>query len=147
MISSFFFFTYEGKKLLMLITKLVYHGGDWGAIIGKVIATKHNNNCKAYHTNLPMVLPPLPTPRNLLFYPFKIAKFLASLVVGFDNVYGAGKVLLGGGTFANAERNNECGYRAIQGTKPYTLSFGLSDSPVGLLGKYVHAYMNICIQH
>lgn len=114
---------------------LVYHGGDWGAIIGKWIATRHNENCKAYHTNLPMVLPPLPTPRNLLFYPFKVAKFFTSLIFGFDTIYGSGKTVLGGATFANAERNKECGYRAIQGTKPYTLAYGLSDSPVGLLGK------------
>ncbi|KAG2237082.1 Alpha/Beta hydrolase protein [Thamnidium elegans] len=120
--------------------KYMYHGGDWGAIIGKLIATRHNNNCKAYHTNLPMVLPPLPTPRNILFYPFKIAKFFTSLVVGFDTIYGTGKTVLGGLTFANAERNNECGYRAIQGTKPYSLSYGLSDSPVGLLGWMLEKY-------
>lgn len=49
-------------------------------------------------------------------------------------MYGAGKTVLGGVTFANAERNRDCGYRSIQGTKPYTLAYGLSDSPVGLLG-------------
>ncbi|CAO3639281.1 unnamed protein product [Mucor hiemalis] len=118
----------------------VYHGGDWGAIIGKMIATRHNDHCKAYHTNLPMILPPLPTPRNLLFYPFKVLKFFTSIVVGFDNVYGSGKTILGGATFANAERNNECGYRAIQGTKPYTLAYGLSDSPVGLLAWMLEKY-------
>ena len=114
----------------------MHHGGDWGAIIGKWIATRHNDHCKAYHTNLPMILPPLPTPRNLIFYPFKVVKFFASLVLGFDNIYGTAKTILGGATFANAERNRDCGYRSIQGTKPYTLSYGLSDSPVGLLGKY-----------
>ncbi|KAI9482988.1 MAG: Alpha/Beta hydrolase protein [Benjaminiella poitrasii] len=120
--------------------KYMYHGGDWGAIIGKWIATRHNQHCKAYHTNLPMVLPPLPTPRNLLFYPFKVLKFFSSLLLGFDTVYGQGQTVLGGATFANAERNNECGYRSIQGTKPYTLAYGLTDSPVGLLGWMLEKY-------
>ncbi|CAO0791501.1 unnamed protein product [Mucor circinelloides] len=120
--------------------KYMYHGGDWGAIIGKWIATRHSDHCKAYHTNLPMILPPLPTPRNLIFYPFKVVKFFSSLLLGFDNVYGAGKTVLGGVTFANAERNRDCGYRSIQGTKPYTLAYGLSDSPVGLLGWMLEKY-------
>ncbi|KAG2198714.1 hypothetical protein INT47_005399 [Mucor saturninus] len=113
--------------------KYMYHGGDWGAIIGKYIAIHHNDHCKAFHTTMPLVLPPFPTPRNLLVYPWKVVKFFTSLVVGFDRVYGSGKTVLGGATFANAERNGDCGYRAIQGTKPYTLAFGLSDSPVALL--------------
>ncbi|KAI8987763.1 Alpha/Beta hydrolase protein [Mycotypha africana] len=120
--------------------KYMYHGGDWGAIIGKWIATRHNANCKAYHTNLPMSIPPLPTLRNLIFHPLKVAKFLTSLVLGFDAVYGVGKTVIGGATFANAELNKECGYRAIQGTKPYTLAFGLTDSPVGLLGWMLEKY-------
>lgn len=86
---------------------------------------------------MPMLLPPIPTPRNIIFHPFKVAKFLVSLVVGFDWVYGKGNARLGGATFANAERDKGCGYRAIQGTRPYTLSFGLTDSPAGVLGKIV----------
>lgn len=115
----------------------MYHGGDWGAIIGKYIALHHNEHCKAFHTTMPLILPPLPTPRNLLWYPWKVVKFFTSLIVGFDTIYGSGKTVLGGATFANAERNKDCGYRAIQGTKPYTLAFGLSDSPVALLCKYI----------
>ncbi|KAI8366048.1 Alpha/Beta hydrolase protein [Radiomyces spectabilis] len=121
-------------------TRYVLHGGDWGAIIGKWIATRYSDHCRAFHTNLPFSLPPLPTPRNLIFYPFKIAKFFGSLVLGFDRVYGQGKTKLGGATFANAEWNYDCGYRAIQGTRPYTLAFGLTDSPIGLLAWLLEKY-------
>lgn len=118
-----------------MVKTLVHHGGDWGGIIGRQIALKHNSHCAAFHTNLPMALPTLPTPRNLLFHPWKVIKFLLSIILGFKLMYGKGKVNLAGATFANAERNYDCGYRSIQGTKPYTLAYGLSDSPVGLLGK------------
>ncbi|KAG2223613.1 hypothetical protein INT45_009972 [Circinella minor] len=128
----------NAEILNSLMVKLGYsqyllQGGDWGAIIGKYIATHYNTNCKAFHTGLPFCLPPLPTPRNLLFYPFKIAKFGASLLFGFDRIYGKGKLILNGATFANAEMYDGCGYRAIQGTRPYTLAYGLTDSPLGLM--------------
>ncbi|KAG0174432.1 hypothetical protein DFQ29_007499 [Apophysomyces sp. BC1021] len=119
-------------------SKYVWHGGDWGGIIGKFVASKYHQNCRAFHTNLPMVVPPLPTPRNVLLHPLKLAKFFGSLLIGFDRVYGSTK--LGGPTFANAELNNDCGYRAIQGTRPYTLSYGLTDSPMALLAWMLEKY-------
>ncbi|KAJ8656059.1 hypothetical protein O0I10_008281 [Lichtheimia ornata] len=115
-------------------------GGDWGAIIGKYMATRYKQNCKAFHTGLPFCLPPLPTPRNLLFHPFKIVKFFTSVLVGFDRVYGKGKTVLNGATFANAEWYYGCGYRAIQGTRPYTLAYGLTDSPLGLMAWMLEKY-------
>ncbi|KAI8071341.1 Alpha/Beta hydrolase protein [Gongronella butleri] len=120
--------------------KYVWHGGDWGAIIGKYTAAYHSENCKAFHTSLPFILPPVPAPRNLLFHPFKVIKFFASLLVGFDRVYGQGKTNVKDATFANADLSYNCGYRAIQGTRPYTLSYGLSDSPAGLLGWLLEKY-------
>ncbi|KAF7727833.1 hypothetical protein EC973_006946 [Apophysomyces ossiformis] len=119
-------------------SKYVWHGGDWGAIIGKFVASKYTDNCRAFHTNLPLVVPPLPTPRNVLLHPFKLVKFFGSLLIGFDRVYGYTK--LGGATFANAELNRDCGYRAIQGTRPYTLSYGLTDSPLALLAWMLEKY-------
>ncbi|KAL0095208.1 Alpha/Beta hydrolase protein [Phycomyces blakesleeanus] len=122
--------------------KYMLQGGDWGGIIGKYVASHYSENCKAFHTGFPYTLPPLPTPRNILLHPFKIVKFFASLIVGFDRIYGEGSTILGGATFANAERNNDCGYRSIQGTRPYTLAYGLSDSPLGLLGWMLEKYHN-----
>lgn len=115
--------------------KYVWSGGDWGAIIGKYTAANHSDNCKAFHTNLPFFLPPVPTPRNLLFHPLNVVKFFSSLLLGFNWVYGQGKTVLNWATFANAELYHGCGYRAIQGTRPYTLAYGLSDSPLGMMGK------------
>jgi pimeloyl-ACP methyl ester carboxylesterase len=119
-------------------TKYVWSGGDWGAIIGKYTAAHHSDNCKAFHTNLPFFLPPVPTPRNLLFHPLNVVKFFSSLLLGFNWVYGQGKTVLNWATFANAELYHGCGYRAIQGTRPYTLAYGLSDSPLGMMGKLSH---------
>ncbi|KAI8985381.1 Alpha/Beta hydrolase protein [Pilobolus umbonatus] len=118
----------------------MYHGSDWGAIIGRHIAVNYTENCKAFHTNMPITLPVLPTPRNILFHPFKVVKFLSSLIVGYDRVYSPGTTSLSKATFANVDRNFEAGYRAIQGTKPYTLAYGLSDSPVGLLAWMLEKY-------
>ncbi|ORX56358.1 alpha/beta-hydrolase [Hesseltinella vesiculosa] len=133
------------KTMNQLMIKLGYKkymwaGGDWGGIIGKVVASRYGDNCMGFYTHFPMVRPPVPSPRNLLFHPFKVVKFFSSLLLGFDRVYGKDKVVLNGATFANAELSYTCGYRAIQGTKPYTLAYGLSDSPVGLLGWLLEKY-------
>lgn len=120
--------------------KYMYHGGDWGSIIGKRMASSHNDNCKAFHATMPLPLLSLPTLKSVILHPFKIIKFFVSLAVGFDRVYGQGKTVLGGATFANAERNKACGYRAIQGTRPYTLAYGLTDSPVGMLAWILEKY-------
>ncbi|CAO3621850.1 unnamed protein product [Cunninghamella echinulata] len=121
-------------------TKYVWHGGDWGAIIGKYTASHHSKNCKAFHTSLPFMLPPLPTPRNLIFHPLKVVKFFISLLIGFDRMYGKNKTVLNWLTFANAELYYGCGYRAIQGTRPYTLAYSLSDSPLGLMAWMLEKY-------
>jgi hypothetical protein len=38
------------------------------------------------------------------------------------------------------DKTDNAGYRAIQSTRPYTLAYGLSDSPVGLLGWMLEPY-------
>ena len=114
---------------------IVVHGSDWGSVIGRSIAVHHKENCKGYHTVMPMAKPPLPTLGNILFHPFKVAKLCAGMIVGFDTVYGAGNFKLKGKNFADVMGDSDAGYRAIQGTRPYTLSQGLSDSPAGLLSK------------
>ncbi|KAI9319743.1 Alpha/Beta hydrolase protein [Dichotomocladium elegans] len=125
----------------------VLHGGDWGAIIGKYMAATYQRHCKAFHTGLPFCLPPLPTPRNLIFNPLRTVRFFASLLLGFDRVYGKGKTVLNGATFANAEMYYGCGYRAIQGTRPYTLSYGLTDSPTGMMAWMLEKYHEWTYHH
>ncbi|KAI8390282.1 Alpha/Beta hydrolase protein [Blakeslea trispora] len=130
------------RKMASMLNKLMvnlgyerylYHGGDWGSIIGLTIATNYNQNCKAYHTNFPLLTPPLPSLNNIISRPTSVLKFLGGMALGFDRVYGPNKVTFGSRYFACVDEDIESGYRAIQGSRPYTLSFALTDSPVGLL--------------
>ncbi|CDS05627.1 hypothetical protein LRAMOSA08155 [Lichtheimia ramosa] len=109
------------------------HGSDWGGVIGKYIAIRHDDHCKGFHTIMPMFMPPTLSIANLMSRPMAVAKYCASMVFGYDSVYGVGKVKTIGNGFADIDTNEDAGYRAIQATRPYTLNYGLSDSPVGLL--------------
>ncbi|KAJ8651814.1 hypothetical protein O0I10_012606 [Lichtheimia ornata] len=113
--------------------KYLVHGSDWGSVIGSSIAVQHKQQCKGYHTVMPMATPPIPTLGNILFHPFKVAKLCASMIVGPESVYGASEFRFKGKNFADVVNDEDAGYRAIQGTRPYTLSQGLTDSPAGLL--------------
>ncbi|KAI9285836.1 Alpha/Beta hydrolase protein [Umbelopsis sp. AD052] len=123
-------------------TKYVVHGTDWGAVIGMHIATTYTANCRAYHTNFMLVMPPIPTLSNIVTQPVRVVKFLACMLLGGDAVYGKDMLRVLGRSFADIDRDRDSGYRAIQGTKPYSLSYGLSDSPVGLLAWLLEKYHN-----
>jgi hypothetical protein len=86
-------------------------------------------------------MPPLPTLHNLWHHPTKVARFLLAVkVLGYDRVYGKDKFRTMGANFVDAASNEDAGYRAIQATRPSSLAYGLSDSPIGLLGK-VHFFL------
>ncbi|CEP09729.1 hypothetical protein [Parasitella parasitica] len=129
-----------------LMTELGYRkymvfGTDWGASIATFLVKANAESCLGYLTTMPMPTAPTPTLSNLIFHPFKVFLFLLSLVFGFERVYGKKETKgLKTTTFANCEVDEKAGYRAIQATRPYTLAFGLSDSPVGLLGWMLDAY-------
>lgn len=122
--------------MIRCLHETVVHGSDWGSVIGSSIAVQHKQQCKGYHTVMPMATPPIPTLGNILFHPFKVAKLCASMIVGPESVYGASEFRFKGKNFADVVNDEDAGYRAIQGTRPYTLSQGLTDSPAGLLSKY-----------
>ncbi|KAI9253775.1 Alpha/Beta hydrolase protein [Phascolomyces articulosus] len=128
--------------LLLDYNEYVVHGSDFGSMLGKWLALYRSENCKAYHTVYPACIPPIPTPTFLWAHPFKVAKFLASMVLGMDTVYGHGSSKIRGKSFIDVENDREMGYCAIQATRPYTLSFGLTDSPVGLLAWILEKYHN-----
>ena len=95
-----------------LMTKLAYErffvqGGDWGAFIGSRLAAQHPDRVRGLHLNLLAVRrdPKIPaqTPEE--------AQYLRELAHWLKE---------------------ETGYQAIQGTKPQTLAYGLTDSPAGL---------------
>ncbi|HEX2567438.1 MAG TPA: epoxide hydrolase [Burkholderiales bacterium] len=79
-------------------------GGDWGASISSLLAVRHAQRLIGIHLNLLMVR----REPKLVDDPVYLQQL-------------------------NHFLKEEAGYQAIQGTKPQTLAYGLSDSPVGLL--------------
>lgn len=116
------------------------YGTDWGATIGQQMSQNNATHALGFLTNMPSAFPPLPTLSNLLHHPLQVFKLLLSLVVGLVKVYGPEAAALETFTFANVDINQDAAYRAIQSARPYTLAFGLTDSPVGLLGWMLEPY-------
>ena len=91
-------------------------GGDWGAFIASVLGHRYPEHLIGIHLNLLAVrrdgkLPASPTPEEKVFLE-ELNHFL----------------------------KEETGYQWIQGTKPQTLAFGLSDSPAGLAAWIVEKF-------
>jgi microsomal epoxide hydrolase len=86
-------------------------GGDWGSAITSILGYKYPKRLIGIHLNLLMVRR---DPKLI-----EDAGFLAQL---------------------NHFIKEEAGYQAIQGTKPQTLAFGLSDSPAGLAAWIVEKF-------
>ncbi|KIY50444.1 alpha/beta-hydrolase [Fistulina hepatica ATCC 64428] len=104
-------------KLMLALgyDEYVTQGGDWGSIITLLIAYKYGGKyIKAYHSNMPIAHPDLSLPTTA-YTP-------------------AEQQRLGG---LEDYRNKEFGYFKIQASKPQTLAYSLSDSPVGLLA-WIH---------
>jgi microsomal epoxide hydrolase len=91
-------------------------GGDWGAFIASVLGHRYPEHLIGIHLNLLAVrrdgkLSTNPTPEEKVFLE-ELNHFL----------------------------KEETGYQWIQGTKPQTLAFGLSDSPAGLAAWIVEKF-------
>lgn len=86
-------------------------GGDWGAAISTVLAHRHPERLTGIHLNLLVVRRDL----KLASDPRYLAQLKAFLA-------------------------EETGYQAIQGTKPQTLAYGLTDSPAGLAAWIVEKF-------
>ncbi|MCP4904143.1 MAG: epoxide hydrolase [bacterium] len=82
------------------------HGGDRGAFVTTGLAHRYPEHVVGIHQNLPMAIPDDPPTAE-------DAQWLATTARW------------------NAE---EGGYSAVQGTRPMSLAYGLTDSPVGLAG-------------
>ena len=90
------------------VPRYVAQGGDWGAVITSWLALDHPERLAAIHLNMTglrasMSGGPPPTPEEAAY--FKAAE---------------------------ARRAGETAYQQIQGSKPQTLAYGLTDSPAGL---------------
>ena len=89
--------------------KYVGQGGDWGAVVTSWLALDHPKNLAAIHLTMVGLRPPLG----------KDAPPLSDE----EKAWAA---------LAQERRAQVGGYQQIQGTKPQTLAYGLTDSPVGL---------------
>ena len=91
-------------------------GGDWGGFIGSVLGHRYASCMIGIHLNLLAVRR---DPKMIANPSAEEKAFLAEL---------------------SQWLKEETGYQAIQGTKPQTLAFGLSDSPAGLAAWIVEKF-------
>jgi pimeloyl-ACP methyl ester carboxylesterase len=87
-------------------TSYVAQGGDWGAGVTTWMAKQHVAGLKAVHLNLPILFPP-----PLVGEPSAEEKSALAKLVAYGD--------------------NGSAYARIQGTRPQTIGYCLSDSPVG----------------
>ncbi|KZT67066.1 alpha/beta-hydrolase [Daedalea quercina L-15889] len=101
----------------------VVQGGDWGYLIGKIIAADYGHKTvKAWHTNMPATRPP-----SFWTHPGRFLAFLGSMALPWSE---RDKTGLARTTHI---RKKGMGYFHEQSTQPQTLGYSLSDSPAGLL--------------
>lgn len=91
-------------------------GGDWGAAVTMAMGAQNRGGCAAMHINMPVVPPPAEVTANPTAYE---AESLARL-----------------GWY----RSKDNGYAQIQATRPQTLGYGLTDSPVGQMAWIVEKF-------
>ena len=88
--------------------KFASQGGDWGAFTTSALAVRHADKLVGIHLNMLSVHPNLPPPAN---------------PTAEERQYAAEVALWA---------KEDTGYIQIQGTRPQTLAYGLTDSPAGL---------------
>ncbi|KAI8902798.1 epoxide hydrolase [Globomyces pollinis-pini] len=121
------------KTLHQLMIKLGYskyiaQGGDWGSFISRAIAVSFPDSIIGIHLNMVVTLPPIVS--------FDTVKMLLAKLLGPKWVVSLGIMSRSDAAkLQNIESNllHETGYQFIQATKPSTLGYSLSDSPIGLL--------------
>ena len=103
-----------------LISNLVVQGGDLGYLVARFIASKYGpKHCKAYHVNSAMPAEPTATT-----YPELHAKVKATALTESE-IAGLGR------TQSFSTEGN--GYLREQSTRPHTIGYSMTDSPIGLL--------------
>jgi pimeloyl-ACP methyl ester carboxylesterase len=98
-------------------TRYVSQGGDWGALVAEVMGRQAPAGLLGIHVNLPATVPP-EIQKALAAGDPAPAALSADEKAAFDAL----------GTFFT----KRSGYRVMMGTRPQTVGYGLTDSPVGL---------------
>ncbi|KAL1688669.1 Alpha/Beta hydrolase protein [Schizophyllum commune] len=117
-------------KLMSLLgySQYVVQGGDWGMSVARVLASKYgSSSVKAWHTNFPLYVP--------------IALAYSTTIVSMSSGHPDDSTAIELCPPEEQEawkqtsefREQEMGYAILQGTKPQTIAYALTDSPVGLL--------------
>lgn len=109
--------------LAALMAKLGYdqygaQGGDWGAIINRILASNYGDHLIGLHSNFMLASPPADPQLND--------------AVPADEMKRR--------ETRQASMANELAYQQIQGTKPQTLGVALNDSPAGLAAWIVEKF-------
>jgi pimeloyl-ACP methyl ester carboxylesterase len=97
--------------------RYVSQGGDWGSVISDVMARQAPKGLIGIHVNMPATVPP------------DVARALAD---GDPAPAGLSVVEKAAFDQLNAFYRLGCGYSAMMVTRPQTVGYGLTDSPVGL---------------
>jgi pimeloyl-ACP methyl ester carboxylesterase len=98
-------------------TRYVAQGGDWGAPISSAMARQAPAGLLGIHINLPATIPP------------DVATVLAS---GGPAPAGLSEKERAAFDSLNIFNKKERAYAVIMGTRPQTIGYGITDSPVGL---------------
>ncbi|QSW97640.1 epoxide hydrolase family protein [Haloterrigena alkaliphila] len=93
-------------------------GGDWGALITAILGANYPDRVDAIHTNMLFVKP------SSLSNPMEILDEQGMADYRETKEF----------------RDHETGYQELQSTKPQTLAYGLTDSPVGLAGWIIEKF-------
>ena len=99
--------------------KYLGQGGDLGSLILRAIAQRHPGSCRGIHLNFVLGVTPSPVKNPLTLLRVIIRWFTPEEKKLLDR--------------AQWWLKSESGYAQIQGTKPQTVSYGLLDSPIGML--------------
>lgn len=110
---------YSPERIALLLARLMEQlgyeqyalaGGDWGAIINRHLANHYPERLIGLHSNMIIAGPPQDEALRDAADPDELALMEAR----------------------RSYMQNEVGYQQIQGTKPQTLGYALTDSPAGL---------------
>lgn len=121
-------------EISVILTKLMHaldyprflvQGGDWGSMIGRLLAIQSPESVLGLHLNFIVASPPSP-----MWHPFAIAKLARAYLFKGAGLTPYEKTMLERMMWWNS---SEAGYQKIQGTKPQTLNYSLVDSPLGML--------------